>query len=264
MKKYLVVGNPISHSLSPELHNYWLKKNNIDGNYDKEKLEDEDLDKLILRLRNKEINGANITVPLKKKIISYLDELSQEAQITQSVNTIYLKDNKIIGDNTDVIGFELAIKEIKFDIAGKKIFIIGAGGVVSSLICALNKMRPSNITLSNRSKNKAETLKDLFSYLTVVDWKEVPKFDMVINATRVGLNKDEDLGLDFSKIGKNKFFYDVIYNPKITNFLKTGEKLGNKTENGKRMFIHQAAQAFKIWHGIEPKIDQNVVRLVEK
>ena len=264
MKKYLVVGNPISHSLSPELHNYWLKKNNIDGNYDKEKLEDEDLDKLILRLRNKEINGANITVPLKKKIISYLDELSQEAQITQSVNTIYLKDNKIIGDNTDVIGFELAIKEIKFDIAGKKIFIIGAGGVVSSLICALNKMRPSNITLSNRSKNKAETLKDLFSYLTVVDWKEVPKFDMVINATSVGLNKDEDLGLDFSKIGKNKFFYDVIYNPKITNFLKTGEKLGNKTENGKRMFIHQAAQAFKIWHGIEPKIDQNVVRLVEK
>ncbi len=264
MKKYLVVGNPISHSLSPELHNYWLKKNNIDGNYDKEKLEDEDLDKLILRLRNKEINGANITVPLKKKIISYLDELSQEAQITQSVNTIYLKDNKIIGDNTDVIGFELAIKEIKFDIAGKKIFIIGAGGVVSSLICALNKMRPSNITLSNRSKNKAETLKDLFSYLTVVDWKEVPKFDMVINATSVGLNKDEDLGLDFSKIGKNKFFYDVIYNPKITNFLKMGEKLGNKTENGKRMFIHQAAQAFKIWHGIEPKIDQNVVRLVEK
>ena len=264
MKKYLVVGNPISHSLSPELHNYWLKKNNIDGNYDKEKLEDEDLDKLILRLRNKEINGANITVPLKKKIISYLDELSQEAQITQSVNTIYLKDNKIIGDNTDVIGFELAIKEIKFDISRKKIFIIGAGGVVSSLICALNKMRPSNITLSNRSKNKAETLKDLFSYLTVVDWKEVPKFDMVINATSVGLNKDEDLGLDFSKIGKNKFFYDVIYNPKITNFLKTGEKLGNKTENGKRMFIHQAAQAFKIWHGIEPKIDQNVVRLVEK
>ena len=264
MKKYLVIGNPISHSLSPELHNYWLKKNNIDGNYDKQKLEDKDLDKFILRLRNEEINGANVTVPFKKKIISNLDKLSSEAEMTQSVNTVYLKDDKIIGDNTDVIGFELAIQEIKYDITGKKIFIIGAGGVVSSLICALNKMKPSSIILSNRTKNKTESLKDLFRNLTVVDWKEIPKFDMVINATSVGLNDDEELGLDFSKIGKDKFFYDVIYNPNRTNFLKTGEKLGNKTENGKKMFIHQAAQAFKIWHGIEPKIDQNVLRLLEK
>ena len=264
MKKYLVIGNPINHSLSPELHNYWIKKNNINGNYDKEKLEDKDLDKFILRFRNKEIDGANVTVPFKRKIISNLDKLSPEAEITQSVNTIYLKDDKIIGENTDVIGFELAIKEIKFEIAGKKVFIIGAGGVVPSLIYSLNKMKPSKIILSNRTKNKSETLKDLFKYLTVVDWKEIPKFDIVINATSVGLNNDEELGLDFSKVGKDKFFYDIIYNPNKTNFLKAGEKLGNKTENGKRMFIHQAAQAFKIWHGIEPEIDQNVVRLLEK
>ena len=264
MKKYLVIGNPIGHSLSPELHNYWLKKNNIDGIYDKEKLEDKDLDKFILRLRNKDINGANVTVPFKKKIISNLDKLSPEAEITQSVNTIYLRDDKIIGDNTDVIGFELAIKEIKFEIKGRRIFIIGAGGVVPSLICALNKMKPSNIIVSNRTKNKAENLKDLFGYLTVVDWKEIPNFDMVINATSIGLNNDEELDLDLSKIGKDKFFYDVIYNPGSTNFLKTGEKLGNKTENGKKMFLHQAAQAFKIWHGIKPEIDQNVLRLLEK
>ncbi len=264
MKKYLVIGNPINHSLSPELHNYWLKKNNIDGIYNKEKLEDKDLDKFILRLRNNEINGANVTVPFKKKIISNLDKLSLEAEITQSVNTIYSKDDKIIGENTDIIGFELAIREIKFEVAGKKIFIIGAGGVVPSLIFALYKMKASNIILSNRTKSKAEIFKDQFKHLTIVDWKEIPKFDMVINATSVGLNENDDLQLDFSKVGKDKFFYDIIYNPKRTNFLKTGIKLGNKTENGKRMFIHQAAQTFKIWHGINPEIDQNVVRLLEK
>ena len=125
-------------------------------------------------------------------------------------------------------------------------------------------MKPSNIIVSNRTKNKAENLKDLFGYLTVVDWKEIPNFDMVINATSIGLNNDEELDLDLSKIGKDKFFYDVIYNPGSTNFLKTGKKLGNKTENGKRMFLYQAAQAFKIWHGIKPEIDQNVLRLLEK
>ena len=184
--------------------------------------------------------------------------------MTQSVNTVYLKDDKIIGDNTDVIGFELAIKEIKFEIKGKRIFIIGAGGVVPSLICALNKMKPSNIIVSNRTKKKAENLKDLFEYLTVVDWKEIPNFDMVINATSIGLNNDEELDLDLSKIGKDKFFYDVIYNPKETNFLKSAKKRGNMTENGKKMFIYQAAASFKIWHGIEPAIDDEISELLDQ
>ena len=136
--------------------------------------------------------------------------------------------------------------------------------MVPSIIYALKKMSLSEINLSNRTKKKAENLKDLFGYLTVIDWKEIPNFDMVINATSIGLNNHEELDLDLSKIGKDKFFYDVIYNPGSTNFLKTGEKLGNRTENGKRMFLHQAAQAFKIWHGIKPKIDQNILRLLEK
>ena len=264
MKKYFVIGNPIDHSFSPKIHNYWLKQNNINAIYDKIKLEKNEIESFIKDLKKQKISGCNVTVPFKKSVIPFLDKLSSEAEMTQSVNTVYLKDDKIIGDNTDVIGFELAIKEIKFEIKGKRIFIIGAGGVVPSLICALNKMKPSNIIVSNRTKNKAENLKDLFGYLTVVDWKEIPNFDMVINATSIGLNNDEELDLDLSKIGKDKFFYDVIYNPGSTNFLKNGKKLGNKTENGKRMFLYQAAQAFKIWHGIKPEIDQNVLRLLEK
>ena len=111
MKKYLVIGNPIDHSLSPKIHNYWIKKNNISGIYDKQKLNSNNLNELIIKIKNNEINGLNVTVPFKNEIISYLDTLSDEAQITQSVNTIYLENNKVVGHNTDIDGFELAIKD---------------------------------------------------------------------------------------------------------------------------------------------------------
>ena len=97
----------------------------------------------------------------------------------------------------------------------------------------------------------------------MVEWGEMPEFDMIINATSVGLNNDDNFNLDFSKIGKNKIFYDVIYNPKETNFLKQGKDLGNKTENGKKMFIFQAAEAFKIWHDIRPEINEEVNNLLD-
>ena len=264
MKKYLVIGNPINHSLSPKLHNYWFKKNGIDAIYDKEELGADDLKNFILQIRNKKISGANVTVPFKKEVISYLDKLSIEAESTQSVNTIYLKDDKIIGHNTDIVGFELALKEISYDVFQKKIFILGAGGVVPSIIFALNKMKVSNIMLTNRTKIKAKNLSSLFNNINVIDWGEIPEFDMVINATSVGLKDNQNLDLDFSKIGKSKFFFDIIYNPKETNFLKTGAKKGNKTENGKKMFIHQAAEAFKIWHGIQPLINNEVSELLDK
>ena len=97
----------------------------------------------------------------------------------------------------------------------------------------------------------------------MVDWGEVPEFDMIINATSLGLNINDNLDLDLSKIGKNKFFYDVIYNPKETNFLKQGKKLGNITENGKLMFIYQASAAFKVWNGIDPDINDEVIKLLD-
>ena len=264
MKKYLVIGNPIEHSLSPLLHNHWLKKNNIKAVYNKEKLNINDLGNFILRIKNKEINGANITVPFKKEVISYLDKLSPEAQNTQSVNTIHLEGNKIMGHNTDINGFKDSVESSKYNLIEKKIFILGAGGVVPSIIFALQKMKVSKITISNRTKKKAEDLKELFNNLSIIDWGEVPNFDMIINATSMGLKNEDKLNLNFSKVQKNKFFYDVIYSPKETNFLKKAKELGNKTLNGRQMFINQAAAAFKIWHGIEPEIDDELIRILDK
>ena len=263
MKKYLVIGNPIDHSLSPKLHNYWIKNNNINAIYEKRKLNKDEIEGLISKVKEKKLNGINVTVPFKKEVIPYLDRLSLEAESTQSVNTIYLDNDKVVGHNTDISGFELGIKNLKFETTGKKILILGAGGVVPSIIFALNKMKVSEITISNRTKDRAESIKNFFKNLKVADWGDIPEFDMIINATSVGLNKDDRINLDLSKVGKDKFFYDVIYNPKETNFLKIGKRMGNKTENGKLMFIYQAFTAFKVWHGVEPEINNEVIKLLD-
>ena len=263
MKKYLVIGNPIEHSLSPKLHNYWIKKNNVDAVYEKKKLYENDLKNIISEIKEEKIRGINVTVPFKKSVIPFLDELSPEANETQSVNTIYLNNGKTIGHNTDIAGFELAIKYSKYNISNKKIFILGAGGVAPSIIFSLNKMKASKIIVSNRTKEKAEDLKDLFKDLDIVDWGDIPNFDMIINATSIGLKKEDEIKLEYSNIGSNKFFYDVIYNPRETNFLKKAKASGNKTENGKMMFVYQAHQAFTIWHKLMPEIDDEVIKLIE-
>ena len=271
IKKFLVIGNPINHSLSPELQNYWLKKNNINGIYDKQRLEFDDLKDFVLKIKSKEIAGANITVPFKKEIIPFIDKLTPESEGTDSVNTILLNKGETVGYNTDIIGFEKAIKETNYNFVKKKVLILGAGGVVPSIIFALQRMGVKHIMLSNRTKLKAEELKNYYkkkksneNIITVVDWGELPNFDVIINATSVGLKRDQTLNLDFSKIEKGKFFYDVIYNPKETNFLKAGKQLGNQTENGKKMFIYQSAESFRIWHKIKPEINEEINKLLDQ
>ena len=165
MKRFLVIGNPIEHSLSPKIHNHWLKENNIEAIYDKKKLNENELKSIISEVKDEKINGINVTVPFKKAVIPFLDELSPEAKDTQSVNTIYLQNGNVIGHNTDIAGFELAIKYAKFDLNNKKIFVLGAGGVAPSIIYALRKMKVSKISLTNRTKGKAESLKNLFQDL---------------------------------------------------------------------------------------------------
>ena len=260
MKKYLVIGNPIDHSLSPKLQNQWLKENNIDAIYDKIKLEEHEIEDFIKGIRQKKIAGCNVTVPFKKKVIPFLDKLSSVAKQTQSVNTIIFENGEVIGHNTDVAGFEIAVKKLNFSVKNKKILILGAGGVVSSIILALRNMRVSDIFISNRTKQKAENLKNLFSNLKVLEWGRLPNSDVIINATSLGL-KNETIDLDFSSSGKTKLFYDVIYNTAETNFLKKGKELGNLTENGKNMFIYQAQEAFKLWHGVKPAIDENILKI---
>ena len=263
MKKFLVIGNPIEHSLSPMLHNYWINENNINALYEKHKLDENDLRDLFFQVKEKKIDGINVTVPFKKAVIPFLDQLTNEAVKTQSVNTIYLHENKLMGHNTDIIGFKKSIKNFKYDINNKEVFILGAGGVVPSIIFALTQMGVSKIIVSNRTREKVDNLKNLFQNIEILNWGKIPNFDMIVNATSVGLKKEDNINLDLSSVGKDKFFYDVIYNPKETNFLKTGKNGGNITLNGKMMFVYQALSAFKIWHEIEPDINEDVIKLLD-
>tara|TARA_Y100000590_G_scaffold244953_1_gene275314 strand:+ start:1926 stop:2708 length:783 start_codon:yes stop_codon:yes gene_type:complete len=259
MKKYLVIGNPIEHSLSPKLHNYWLKENNIDAVYEKKKITENEIKNILDDVKNEKIAGINVTVPFKKSVIPFLDELTTLAEEVKSVNTIYKKNNKVVGDNTDILGFEKALKNINYNIENKKVFILGAGGVAPSIIVTLKRLKVGKIILSNRTREKAMNLKNIYEDLEIIDWGKTPSFDMIINATSLGLKKNEEIKINYSQIGSNKFFYDVIYNPNKTRFLLEGEKLGNKIENGKMMFIYQAQIAFKIWHNIMPKIHKKLL-----
>ena len=260
MKKFFVIGNPINHSLSPKLHNFWLKKNNINAMYDKVKLEEAELKDFINKLRNEEIHGINVTVPFKNKVLKYIDKLSLEVETTDSVNTIYKSGNDIIGHNTDVAGFELGLRHSKINVLHKSIFILGAGGVVPSIVYSLLSMGCKKIFLSNSTNSKAVEIKKKFEEIEIINWGEVPDFDIIINATSVGLKEDS---LDVNLNVKDKIFYDVIYNPKETKFLKKAKENGNKIENGKLMFIYQANQSFSIWNNVIPKIDEEVLKILE-
>jgi shikimate dehydrogenase len=262
-KKFLVIGNPIEHSLSPKLHNYWIKKNNLNASYDKKLLEHGEIKQLISNVREEKIHGLNVTVPFKKMVIPFLDILSDEAKNSQSVNTIYKDKGKIIGDNTDIEGFKTALETTNQVIKNKKALILGAGGVVPSIIVALKKMQISKIYLSNRTELKALEIKKLFPEIEIIEWGKVTSFDIIINATSIGLNEKDEINIDYKNISPNKFFYDVIYNPKETNFLRRAKEFGAQTENGKMMFIYQAQKAFFIWHNILPLVDDETVNFLE-
>ena len=281
MKKYLVIGNPIEHSLSPRLHNYWLKKHNINAIYEKKTLEKKDLKNLIQEIKQGKIQGINITVPFKKDIYEILMEdmggnVSSAVTNTKSVNTVNLdKSGNIFGDNTDVEGFIKSLQYINYKAEGKTALVLGAGGVAPSILEALSILNIGSIAISNRTKEKAKEIQILWNERVrlqeVVEWGEHPRIwspDMIINCTSLGLLEDDHIALDINKYKpkfffKKRLFYDVIYNPPLTNFLKEAKKIGNKTVNGKMMFIYQACAAFKAWHGIEPKIDDDVIKILD-
>ncbi len=159
-KKFGIIGNPIKHSLSPVLHNYWFKKYKIDANYSIINIKDSELGDIVKKIKNKKLNGINVTLPYKQKIVPHLNLLVNDAEITSSVNTIYLdKQNSIIGENTDVFGLQAAyLKEVD-DISKKKALIIGAGGVSPSVILSLQKSNVKEISIINRTIDKCIFLK---------------------------------------------------------------------------------------------------------
>ena len=270
IKKFGIIGNPIKHSLSPVLHNYWFKKYKIDANYSIIDLKDENnLPEIIDQIKNKEISGINVTLPYKQKIVSHVDTIVNDAEVTSSVNTIYL-DNQgnIIGENTDVFGLQAAyLKEID-NASKKKALIIGAGGVSPSVILSLQKSGIQEISITNRTREKCIFLKNKFSSLKMIEWnklqEEIENYDIIINATSLGLKGNKDFDFNFEKIKSNLIYIDTIYNPLETKTLKYLKKMNIKVFNGLNMFIYQGQKAFYLWNKINPEIDEKLIELLVK
>ena len=265
MNKYLVIGNPIEHSLSPLLHNYWFRKYGIlDSIYEKQKVDKKDLKKIIEQVKNGELKGVNVTVPFKREMFDCLDASSSEAQLTKSVNTLLKEGDKVVGYNTDQGGFEISLQKNNWKPESKKILIFGAGGVTPSILSTFIKANGDNkIYLCNRTVYLFGMNKNT---IEIVDWgKKIELCDLVINTTSVGLLKDENINFDFTDYDNNEdtLFYDLIYNPKETNFLKDAKLRGNRTMNGKLMFLGQAQLAFKMWTGKSPEINKEVIDLLD-
>ena len=255
-----VIGKPIKHSLSPLIHNYWINKYELGLEYKKMEVERESLPSLIENVRDKKITGLNITLPYKKDIISYIDEVSYSAKDIGAINTVFLRGNKVYGENTDGIGFTRALeKKTKFNFSDKSIYIIGAGGAAYGIISELIKKKVEKIYITNRTKQKTIQLVNFFKTknkkinLEFVEWKDlVPNsdVDLIINTTSFGMKDNECLKIDINNLKDTLIFVDIIYNPKETELLKLFKKEGFVCMNGLSMLIEQAAVSFELWFNI--------------
>ena len=270
MKKIFgIIGKPLKHSLSPTLHNYWFKKYKIDANYVLIETEEKEIKKTIEKIKNKEIQGLNITLPYKQKVIPFIEKLVNNAKETHSVNTLYLnKENNLIGDNTDVYGLQAGYLNKIVDINNQKALVIGAGGVSPSIIFALKKSKVKEISIVNRTHEKAVFLKKNFEFLQTIKWSdlkaEIKNFDIIINATSLGLKNGDDFDFFFDNLKEKAIYIDTIYNPLETKMIKDLKSKGIKTFNGLDMLIYQGQKSFYLWCQINPDIDDQLLELLKE
>ena len=267
-KNFLVIGNPIKHSLSPFLHNYWFHKNKINCEYKKLKTTKSLIKQILNRVRKREIEGINVTIPFKNSVIKHLDVLKGNALKTSSVNTVYLNKKKLIGDNTDVYGFSSGVlRKIKTRI--KTAGIIGAGGVTSSIILALIQKGVKKIYITNRTFSKLKVFKKKFKKVIYpIKWNDrynvFEEVQILINVTSLGMLGQKGLKFDFNIFDKKINVVDIVYNPENTRFLKDARRKGHKTFTGLDMFIYQAQKAFYIWNRKKPKITKDIYKKLRK
>ena len=262
-----IIGNPIKHSLSPTLHKYWFKKYDIDADYSIIEATDNELPVITKKIKDGTYKGINVTLPFKQKIINHLDKIVNDAELTGSVNTVLIdNDQTVIGENTDVFGLQAAyLKEIDNSL-NKKALIIGAGGVSPSVILSIQKSGIRNISVTNRTSEKCIFLKKKFNFLNILSWEklesEIKNFDIIINATSLGLKNGEDFNFNFLNTKDEVIYIDTIYNPLETKTFRYLKKEGKKVFNGLDMFIYQGQKSFYLWNKINPEIDDGLIELL--
>ena len=267
-----VLGNPISHSKSPRMHNYWLKQNKLNGYYVPIKVELENFEETIGTLVSMGFSGVNVTIPHKLSALKIADESSSTAQYIGAANTLtFTKENKIYADNTDAYGFINNIKCKYPDWDPKKgmSVVLGAGGASRAVIAALLSEGSKEIIVLNRTIEKAEALKeDYDNKITVESWKNINEVvascNNIINTTSLGMNNESLIAIQPNAIPETALVSDLVYTPLETNFLKIAKNRGSRTVDGLGMLIHQGVPGFEAWFGQQPLVTEELRKILIK
>lgn len=262
-----IIGWPVTHSLSPVMHNAAFEYLGLDFCYVPFAVREGCLESAIRSMQSLNIAGINVTIPHKESVLPYLSEITEDAQIIGAVNTIKVADDKLIGYNTDGIGFISSLKEAGFSVKGRSLLVLGGGGAAKAVVFQSAAEGAIEIIIANRTFNKARLLKEqvkehfpsLKADAAGTGYKElkgiVDKVDIVINTTSLGLQKEDPLPFPKELLYNRLFICDLIYNPPETGLIAYAKKSGCQYINGLGMLLHQGAAAFKLWTGAEPPLE---------
>lgn len=257
-----LIGYPIKHSLSPWIHETFLDKTNLKGTYSIIEIEERSFAEEIEKLKKRDIDGFNVTVPYKEKIIPFLDEIDPQASAIGAVNTVQNKDGKWIGYNTDGIGYMRSLiskyPELKKD-KNIAILLLGAGGAAKGILHALVENGYTNITIANRSLDRASELAKANGQIEILPLNDaeanLAAYSLIIQTTSVGMKPNADRSIiSLANVRKGAIVSDIVYQPLVTNFLKEASFHGARIHFGHTMLLYQAQYAFEIWTGIKPEI----------
>ena len=259
---YAVIGDPIDHSLSPNIHNAAFRSLNLDCTYIAYRIPKGELSAGIEALKTIKIAGFNVTIPHKIEMIKYLDVLDENCNLIGAVNTVSNDNGVLKGYNTDMIGFLDPIKKRNLTIKDSQVILLGAGGAARAIITAMVKEKAGKITIVNRTMENAiklaEFAKEIGGNVDIVSLQKASKiiadYKFIINSTSIGM-KNEPSALSTENIGKDTIVYDIVYQPINTDLVKKSKENGATIIYGYEMLLSQAARAFEIWHKIEPPYD---------
>ena len=266
-----VIGDPINHTRSPLIHEYWIKKNKINGFYIPLNVKLNQLEEKLHYIRGLNFSGINVTIPHKENILNFADEVMESAKIVGAANTIYFKDGKILADNSDSYGFyQSLIKNFpRYNFKKEKVLIFGAGGAARSVISVFLRERVSDIRIVNRDYNKANKIKnELSTKIKIYDWSNyknaLEEITTVVNSTSLGNFGSLPFSFSLKGVKKNCIAIDLIYNPLKSSFIKQAQKENLKTLNGLDMLIYQAKKGFQSWFGKTPTYTNELKQIIEK
>ena len=275
--KLFVIGKPIKHSRSPIIHNFWIEKYSLNASYNKLEVDKTEIRDLIQRVKDGRIQGFNVTIPYKKIIINFVDEIEESALRSNAVNTVYRVKDKIIGANTDGIGFISSLKkDLSFNVnSNTNVECIGAGGAAYGIISSLIDLSPNTISIINRTKasgiklikhfEKFTQTKKIFE-TTLLNFKPNNEVDLLVNCTSCGMNGKNPLAIELTSMNKKSLVYDIVYEPALTPLMKLAEDNRLQNTNGFYMLARQAAESFYRWFGIMPEDSHinDIIKILKK